>query len=294
MRQLLRWYQHHKRQLPWRETRDGYCLFISEIMLQQTQVDRVVPKYNAWLKRFPNWKTLANANTSDLIHAWAGLGYNRRALQTREAAQYVIANSEPNTETEWRLLKGVGPYTAAALTEFVQHTRTIVIDTNIRRVAGRYFLGVAYPKIVHDRKITKSLEPIVKKCTKHWELPQAMMDLASSICTSNTPACLQCPLKASCAAAQNFLSTKPPRKPKARTAYESRHRNKPYPDRIYRGRILQWIRTHGPTPINKIGPHVDKTYQPRRDLAWVRAMIQRLNKDGLVSIDHQTVSLPPT
>lgn len=263
-------------------------------MLQQTQVDRVIPKYLAWLERFPNWQTLANANTADLLHAWAGLGYNRRALQTREAARYVVANGEPKTEAQWKHLKGVGPYTAAALTEFVHHSRAIVIDTNIRRVSGRYFLGIAYPQIDHDQRITKALEPIVKKCKQHWNLPQAMMDLASIICTSNKPACIRCPLKTSCAAAQLFLSTHPPLKPNTRTSRESRHRNKPYPDRIYRGRILKWIRIHGSTPLKKIGTHIDEAYQPKQDFTWIQAMIQRLNKDGLISIDRQNVSLPQT
>ena len=157
-RRLLAWYALHKRDLPWRKTRDPYRIFVSELMLQQTQVDRVLPKYRAFIGRFRTWRSLADAKTSDLIHAWAGLGYNRRALYARDAAKHVIAYGVPVEETYWRRLKGVGPYMAAALTEFANGKRALVIDTNIRRVIGRVALGRPYPGPADDPRILRALE----------------------------------------------------------------------------------------------------------------------------------------
>lgn len=289
---LLSWYRTHKRELPWRKTRDPYRIFVSEIMLQQTQVDRVIPKYRQWLRQFPSWRALANAATSSLIHAWAGLGYNRRALHLRNAARYVVAHGEPRSEDAWRKLPGVGPYTAAALTAFANRKRAIVIDTNVRRVVGRLFFGKPFTTLADDVRFRRLLERITPRTGDPSAFPQALMDFGSAICTANAPTCGVCPLKATCRAAPRFLSAKPlPRH--ASTANETRHRDKKYPDRIYRGRILAEIRTHGSSTLGRLGPLVDETYHARSDRAWVRAMVGRLAKDGLLVLHaNDIVSLP--
>ena len=122
-------------------------------MLQQTQVDRVVDFYKRWLKLFPTWKTLAGASNAQVIHAWAGLGYNRRALMLRDVARHVVEHGVPRTQEAWLAIKGIGPYTAAAVSAFAQKQRTLPIDTNIRRVLGRLLLGKPFTTLADDEKI---------------------------------------------------------------------------------------------------------------------------------------------
>ncbi len=168
---LLRWYAKHGRDLPWRKTRDPYRILVSEIMLQQTHVDRVLFFYDPWLKKFPTWERLAHAKDADVIRAWGGLGYNRRALMLKNMASWITrqqlrsfdgqthhASSEPKTESAWLKMKGIGPYTAAAVMAFAFHQRTFPIDTVIRRVAGRLFLGVLFPQPKKDFALRKAAE----------------------------------------------------------------------------------------------------------------------------------------
>lgn len=288
--QLLAWYRRHGRDLPWRRTRDPYALFMSELMLQQTQVDRVIGFWDAWCKRFPNWNALADAPTPDLLHAWAGLGYNRRALFAREAARQVVANGVPDTEDSWRHLKGVGPYMAAALTAFVDRQRAIVVDTNIRRVAGRALLGIAHPRPADDARIKSVLERETPVRGAHFDLPQAEMDIANAVCHVRSPDCAACPLKDACLAHPLFANG-PVERPRAKKTERIRE-GKRWPDRIYRGRILAWIRAHGPTPIAHLGAKADETYRPT-DQEWVEAMVGRLAADGMVEVDEKrNVRLP--
>ncbi len=300
IRRVIAWYRTHKRDLPWRKTRDSYAIFISELMLQQTQVDRVIPKYREWIKRLPTWELLAYSPTRLLIQLWAGLGYNRRALFARDAAREVVKTDVPTSETDWRRLKGVGPYMAAALAEFVNHERAVVIDTNVRRVAGRAFLGIPYPHLSDDARIRGALDRALPVRGAHWEVPHAMMDLGSLICLPKIPSCTICPLASVCRARRRFGADRLDttlallRRHRDRTrVVESRHAEKKYPDRIYRGRILSWIRTRGATRLAAIGPKIDETYDPVADADWVRRMAHRLAKDGLLREKKRNVlSLP--
>ena len=297
---LLSWYRRHARDLPWRKTRDSYDIFISELMLQQTQVDRVIPKYREWIKRLPNWKKLAAASTRELVNLWAGLGYNRRALYARDAAREVVAHGVPKSEADWRRLKGVGPYMAAVLAEFVNRQRAIVIDTNVRRVAGRAFLGLPYPHLSDDARIRKAIDRALPERGPHWLVPHAMMDLGSAICLPKIPRCDVCPLKTACRAKRRFDAVRLDatlallKRHRERTrVIESRHAEKKHPDRIYRGRILAWIRSHGSTKLMALGARIDETYDPVADLDWVRRMAKRLVKDRLIVLGAgDTISLP--
>src|SRR3954470_5735975 len=132
---LLAWYASVRRPLPWRFTRDPYALLVSEVMLQQTQALRVVPYYERWLARFPDADALAAAPARDVLAAWSGLGYNRRALALQAAARVVAASGWPEDLT---LLPGVGPYTAAAVASFAWDRRLAAVDTNVRRVIERW------------------------------------------------------------------------------------------------------------------------------------------------------------
>src|SRR5215213_6976313 len=141
---LLEWFAEHGRDLPWRHTRDPYQIMVSEIMLQQTQVDRVVPKYRAFHELFPGLAALAVAATADVIRAWTGLGYNRRAVNMQRAARVVLdayGGQFPREMAELLKLPGIGPYTAGAIACFAFEQDVAFIDTNIRRVVQRLFVG---------------------------------------------------------------------------------------------------------------------------------------------------------
>ena len=168
---LLRWYSENRRPLPWRETRDPYAILVSEVMLQQTQVDRVIPRWRRWLERWPTAEALAAAPAADAIVEWQGLGYNRRALQLHRAAAQVAANGWPEDLTE---LPGVGPYTAAAVGNFAFGRAELPIDTNVLRVQER--TGVAF-------------DP---------DCAQALFDLGATVCLARVPRCGSCPLAERC------------------------------------------------------------------------------------------------
>jgi A/G-specific adenine glycosylase len=168
---LLAWYGNDGRDLPWRRTSDPYAILVSEVMLQQTQVDRVIPRYLAWLERWPTAEALAAASAGDVIRAWQGLGYNRRALNLHRAAQHVAAHGWPDDLTE---LPGVGPYTAAAVGNFAFGRDVLPVDTNVRRVQER---------TGHD---------FDGSCA------QALFDLGATVCLARIPRCEICPLANAC------------------------------------------------------------------------------------------------
>ena len=168
---LLAWFEVSGRDLPWRMTRDPYAILVSEVMLQQTQVERVIPRYVAWLRRWPTVDALAAAAPGDVIREWQGLGYNRRGLNLHRAACRIVADGWPPDLTQ---LPGVGPYTAAAVASFAFGAEILPIDTNVRRVQQR---------------------------TGHTFSPaagQALMDLGATVCLARVPRCDICPLKAAC------------------------------------------------------------------------------------------------
>lgn len=286
---LLAWYRKHGRDLPWRHTTEAYAIFMSELMLQQTQVERVIPLWQNWLKKFPTWNALARAKTPDMLHAWAGLGYNRRALYAREAAKQIAMHGEPSTKDEWQKLKGVGPYMAAALAAFINHQRVIVIDTNIRRVIGRAFLGIPFAPLEADSSIRDVLENELPVRGAHWDIPQALMDLASITCTNTKPHCVTCPLRTHCRARALFEANPGLHKTR-KPSREHVREGKDFPDRIYRGRILAWIREHGATELRHLGAKIDPNYSPH-DLVWIQAMVERMQKDGLVRCVKERVLL---
>jgi len=168
---LLAWYAEHGRDLPWRQTRDPYAILVSELMLQQTQVERVVPRYLAWLERWPTVEALAAASPADVIREWQGLGYNRRGLNLHRAATAIAASAWPDDLTD---LPGVGPYTAAAVGAFAFGRPLLPVDTNVRRVQER---------------TQASFGP---------DAGQALMDLGATICLARVPRCGTCPLASAC------------------------------------------------------------------------------------------------
>jgi len=168
---LLQWYAANGRDLPWRRTRDPYAILVSEVMLQQTQVERVIPRYRAWLERWPTAEALADASPADVIRAWQGLGYNRRGLNLHRAVRIVAERGWPDDLTE---LPGVGPYTAAAVACFAFGRDVLPVDTNVRRVQER--TGYEFSA----------------------DAGQALMDLGATICLARVPRCERCPLASKC------------------------------------------------------------------------------------------------
>ncbi len=193
---VLSWYQSNRRELPWRTIGEPYRILVSEIMLQQTQVDRVVPKYLAFLKAFPTARKLAHAKTSEVIMLWSGLGYNRRAVSLQRAAQAIVERgSFPSAFGELRLLPGIGPYTARALECFAFRRDVAVIDTNIRRIFSRYFFNGA--------GTLKKIDRVASGAVPHGrgsDWGNALMDFGSLVCTAAAPKCGLCPLRKSCTA----------------------------------------------------------------------------------------------
>ena len=183
---LLAWYSQNGRDLPWRHTHDPYAILVSEVMLQQTQVSRVVPRYLAWLERWPNAAALAAATPAEVIEAWSGLGYNRRAVNLHRCAQAVSERGGfPRDQAELRALPGIGPYTAAAIACFAFGDQVAAPDVNARRVLGRAFGDPDLPP----------------PPGRAYEWNQALFDLGSGICIARRPRCQLCPLAAGCPSA---------------------------------------------------------------------------------------------
>ena len=288
-KKLLRWYDKHGRKLPWRRTRDPYRILVSEIMLQQTQVERVKGYYKDWLKRFPAWETLAKASNTDVLDAWAGLGYNRRALALRDIARQVVEGGEPKTREGWLELKGIGPYTSAAIMAFAFKEAVLPIDTNIRRFGGRFFLGKPYPQPSDDEKIEKKASSFLSESSRPHDIPQAIFDLSTLHCVK-VPDCARCPMRKECKAAEKFLGGKV-KVPKrmVKKSNETKHRNNKYPDRIYRGRVLRLVRERGCETILRVGKEVKQDYNDSLDRDWLEALVDRLVKDEMITRTEKTV-----
>lgn len=280
---LLTWYKQHGRDLPWRKTHSAYHILVSEVMLQQTQVSRVIEYYQRWLTRFPDWISLAEAKTDEVIHYWSGLGYNRRGLMLRTIAQHVVIHGLPTSEETWRQLKGIGPYTAAAIAAFALKKRTLPIDTNVRRVLGRVFLGILFPQLTDDESIRKATIDFLPTRGNYFDIPQAVFDLATSVCLKS-PECAICPLRKDCKSASLFLSgnVEIPKRT-IKQANEKKHSTKPSPDRIYRGRILKAIKEAADgLEFMEITEAIDPTFNEEVDADWVLAMLERLTKEGFL------------
>lgn len=176
---ILAWYKTNKRDLPWRKTREPYYILVSEVMLQQTQVGRVIPKYEAWFQTFPTIQDLANASVADVLRAWSGLGYNRRALFLQKTAQAVVEHSNgdwPQTIEELEKLPGIGKYTSRALACFAFDEQVAVIDTNIRKVIAVHFFNGVLPKETILEEVANQL--LLKGHAYDWN--QALMDYAAA------------------------------------------------------------------------------------------------------------------
>jgi A/G-specific adenine glycosylase len=264
LNEVLAWYGRAGRDLPWRRTRDPYRVLVSELMLQQTQVARVVPYYQAWLERFPDERVLASAPVADALRFWSGLGYNRRALHLHAAASRVVQGGWPRTARDLRALPGVGPYTAAAVASFAFGEPVAAVDTNVRRVIERID-GRARPPAALARRAARLLP-----AGREAEWNHALMDLGATVCTARAPRCGACPVT-SCRS-RGTVRAAPRRAPGTSRRFEDT-------ERFVRGRIVAEL-AGGAVPADGYGPG-----------RFARA-VAALERDGLVIREGDTLRLP--
>lgn len=280
---ILTWYKKHKRTLPWRKTRNPYNILVSEVMLQQTQVDRVVPKYKEFLKQFSSIRALAVAKPSDVIKAWAGLGYNRRALYLQKTAQAVVSLYKGKFPRDLELLKelpGVGDYTARAILSFAFDQPVAVLDTNHRKFYQRTFFG---ENLQRDKMLLKKAEEIIPRINLqssifnnqfsvvyHWN--QALMDFMSAVARH--------------APEVTWYEEAFPVAPK-KTKPKNLQVKFELTDRYARGKIIDGLRERHrirPSTLRSRFPHIGKERLER--------IVLGLEKDGLIRREKGYILLP--
>ena len=198
---LLKWYAEYGRDLPWRRTSDPYKILVSEVMLQQTQVDRVIPKYHEFLQRYPTLKDLAKAAPEKVRQTWFPLGYNVRPYRLHSIACEAVeqyGGQIPRDAEKLQAMKGIGRYTAGAVRSFAFNEDAPILDTNVIRVLHRVFLAEGDPK-TQKTKLWAMSEALIPK-GKRYDFNQALMDFGAIVCTARKPYCLLCPMRDFCKA----------------------------------------------------------------------------------------------
>jgi A/G-specific adenine glycosylase len=288
---LLAWFDVNRRDLPWRRTRDPYRILVSEVMLQQTQVDRVIPYYDRFLELLPTVETLADAPTSVVITLWAGLGYNRRAVNLQRTAQAVMERHggvfphDPATLLE---LPGIGPYTAGAIACFAFEEPVAFVDTNMKRVIHRLVAGPDLPMpALSDRQIIAYARQLVPT-DDAWRWNQALIEFGALLCTARKPACVICPLQRECAAFPAIQSVIASLPPGTRKKQEGRFEGS---NRFYRGRIVDGLRAAegASIPLSALGPLVRDEYNAEH-AEWLLGLVRDLERDGLARVAEPKAS----
>ncbi|ALS24231.1 MULTISPECIES: A/G-specific adenine glycosylase [Paenibacillus] len=217
--ELMSWYKRHKRDLPWRRSRNPYHIWVSEIMLQQTRVDTVIPYFERFMDKFPTIEALAEAPEEEVLKAWEGLGYYSRARNLQTAVREVqerYGGTVPDTKEDVFSLKGVGPYTAGAILSIAYNKPEPAVDGNVMRVLSRYFL-------IEEDIMKGSTRVLMEKLAKELipegeagDFNQALMELGALVCTPKSPHCLTCPVMAHCAGRAAGMEDSLPIKKKAK------------------------------------------------------------------------------
>lgn len=266
---ILGWYGENARELPWRAAdASPWSILVSEIMLQQTPVSRVLPAWREWMARWPTPAALAAEPSGEAVRAWGRLGYPRRALRLHESAVAIVARhggEVPESYDELRALPGVGSYTAAAVASFAFKQRHAVLDTNVRRVLSRMISAEEYPakaQTAAELRLAESLLPAEPAVAARWAV--AVMELGALVCTARTPRCVDCPVINACAwrLAGKPAYDGPPRKGQTYAGT----------DRQCRGRLLAVLR-HAGGPVEK----------PELDIVWADALQRERALDALIA-----------
>jgi A/G-specific adenine glycosylase len=200
-RRLLGWYRRHGRDLPWRNTDDPYHILVSEVMLQQTQVDRVLPKYAEWLTKYPSLDALAGAPVDDVTETWRPLGYNIRPRRLHAIARESVeryGGELPSDEATLRSFKGIGEYTAGAVLSFAFGQRKAILDTNVARVLYRIFVGKGDPRAHAMKRHLWEVSRTVLPMRHVFDFNQALMDFGATQCSARKPKCGECPMRTGC------------------------------------------------------------------------------------------------
>jgi A/G-specific adenine glycosylase len=210
---LIRWYELQKRELPWRDVNDPYAIWVSEIMLQQTRVETVIPYYLRWMDTFPDVNSLASAERKDVLALWEGLGYYRRAHNLHRAARVIVQEYAGKIPADIELLKGlpgVGQYTAAAIAALAFDQDVLALDGNLRRVLSRLFDRTENPRSANGERVLRELGTRYFPTGSASEFNQALMDLGATICTPRSPNCSTCPIQNDCLAFQRGVQEQRP------------------------------------------------------------------------------------
>jgi A/G-specific adenine glycosylase len=257
-KKILDWYQVNKRDLPWRQGRDPYRILISEVMLQQTQVSRVIPKYEAWLAAFPTVHDLASASVSSILVYWTGLGYNRRALNLKRTAEIIVRDYSgvfPQTESELLKLPGIGQYTARALLCFAFNQQIAVVDTNVRRVILTQF-QISNVKFQISNKEIQSIADYLLPYGFAYDWNQALMDYAGSVLKKE---------KIAIPKQSKFIGS----------------------HRYYRGQVLKTLLEKKRVSLRELGALIRKDYEDK----WLEGLVGELKDEGFVAVEEDIISL---
>ncbi|MDP9800583.1 A/G-specific adenine glycosylase [Arcanobacterium wilhelmae] len=198
---LLQWFEENGRDLPWRRTRDPWAILVCEVMSHQTPLQRVEPIWNAWMHRWPTPHALAEASSAEILVAWDRLGYPSRALRLAQCAEVIVRDFDgelPRSRSELLSLPGVGPYTADAVIAFAFHERSVVLDTNIRRVLARWDGAALPPPSQTKAELARADAAVPAEPERAWRWNMAIMEFGELVCTARNPACEACPLAADC------------------------------------------------------------------------------------------------
>lgn len=268
-------------------TRNPYRILVSEVMLQQTQADRVIPKYRSFLKQFPTVHALAAAKTADVIRAWRGLGYNRRALYLHASAQTVSKEYGGKFPKDIALLKrlpGIGEYTARAILAFAYGEPVPVLDTNHRRFYQRVFFGL---RIQTDKQLLARAERVLPQDAYTWN--QALMDFGSLVCLTGRPKCEICPIRKYCKAYPRLQQSDFRLQSRKKLKTEDRSPKTPFreTDRYFRGRIIDYLREHG-----RSTDRVFRQAFPELSLERYLRVVRGLEKDHLIVRRNSSILLP--
>ncbi len=294
---LLDWFDRNGRaDLPWRRNRDAYHIVVSEFMLQQTQVERVVQLFEAFMQRWPSFASLAVASQADVLRAWRGLGYNSRAVRLHRLAKAVVAEHGgvlPQEEAMLRALPGIGPYTARAVRAFAFNAEALAVDTNVRRIVHRTHYGIEWPPRATAAQLDVAGLALVP-AGKGYAFNSALMDLGATLCTARAPKCLICPLQSICAAAPLDAASlaklakehAPKRGPQESLRFEAT-------TRYVRGRLIERLRAlPGDERISFLNLYDDLSPAlSHHDAEAVAAVVQRLKVDGVLETNDAGVRL---
>ncbi|MBS4028641.1 MAG: A/G-specific adenine glycosylase [Ignavibacteriales bacterium] len=278
---ILSWYKKNKRKFLWRDNESPYVILVSEIMLQQTQVNRVKEKLPKFLKLFPSIHSLSRTSRSDVIRAWKGMGYNNRAIRLQECAKMIVERHRgniPETFEELLELPGIGNYTASAICVFAFGKNLPVVDVNIRRVYSRMFWNVKTTSALQtENKIQQLAEEIFPK-NKSSECHQAIMDIGAMFCTARSPKCNDCIVNRFCLSANKMKVVVPKKKG------EKLYRGKPH--RYWRGKIVDVLRNSLDGKFVSSQEVLENLFSTERknDARFLKTIVTALTKDNVVEM----------